>query len=183
MRLRKTHSALLVPALASAVMLVSVSASVAASNPNEVLSIEGAHGTIQIRGRGFLNMRVAQGVVQIVDSSPTDQFSPRVGGVPRGRSSSARGNDINVLILGGRYKVLVRGTGISVSARGDGQVTIAGESDASGGAGTVRIGDAVRPIAIGESRAVFGGLQGAEPSTGPAAAPTGTTSTRDEKRS
>ncbi len=40
-----------------------------------------------------------------------DQWSPRVNGVPRGRSSGLRGRDVNVFIPGGRYRIAMRGDG------------------------------------------------------------------------
>jgi hypothetical protein len=139
----------------------------ATASPTEVLSIENGEGTFQIRGRGFLNMRLDQGTVQIVDLTPSDQFSPRLGGVPRGKTSGATGKDINVIILGGRYRIAVRGSGIGISARGDGIVQMNGDPDATGSAGMIRIGDVVRPIPEGESKATFGGApETASSSTG-----------------
>jgi hypothetical protein len=175
---------LLVAVLAAAALAASASAAVAGgeASPNEVLSIEGVQGAIQIRGRGILNMRVAQGSVQIVDQSPSDQFSPRVGGIPRGKAYKTSGTDLSILILGGRYKIVVRGTGISVSARGDGTVVVLGEPDPNGAAGTIRIGDTVRQIPTGESKASFGG--GPSGPSGPfgESGPT-SGSSRDEKKS
>lgn len=137
-----------------------------AASPSEVLSIEDAQGTIRIVGRGYLNMRVTQGTVTVVDQSPADRFSPYLGGVPRGKSSSLSGRDINMYVLGGRYKVTVRGSGINISARGDGVVLLSGTLDATGSAGTIRIGDLVRPIAEGDAKASFGGVQTGDSSGG-----------------
>lgn len=134
---------------------------------SEVLSIENAQGTYQVRGRGYLNMRVTQGAVLVVDLTPTDRFSPYLGGVPRGRSSGTSGRDINLYVLGGRYRVLVRGSGINISARGDGLVQMLGEADSTGNVGTIRIGDLVSPIEVGEGRASFGGTGGGDGGPGP----------------
>lgn len=128
----------------------------AGASPNEVLSIEDGQGRFEIRGRGYLNMRIEQGAVTIVDQTPGDRYSPYLGGVPRGRTSGVSGRDINLYVLGGRYKVVVRGSGINISARGDGVVLLTGELDATGTAGTIRIGDVVRPVAAGDARAAFG---------------------------
>jgi hypothetical protein len=147
------------------------SAGAATSGPNEVLSIEKAQGSFQILGRGFLNLRVQQGTVFVEDLTPSDRFSPYLGGVPvpRGKSSGTTGNDVRVRVLGGRYRISVRGSGVSISARGDGFVVMSGEPDDTGNAGTIRIGDAVRPIALGESKAAFG--VAGDPSAVPTPAP------------
>jgi hypothetical protein len=141
----------------SLTLVASVSAGSGGSSPNEVLSIEAGRGTFQIRGRGYLNMRVAEGTVLIQDLTPADRFSPYLGGVPRGKSSGVTGRDVNAYILGGRYKITVRGSGISISARGDGTVQVTGEPDETGSAGTMRIGDTVRPVPAGDSKTSFGG--------------------------
>ncbi len=145
----------------------------AASGPNEVLSIENAQGVFQVRGRGIVNMRVQQGTVLVQDLTPTDRFSPYLGGVPRGRSASLTGSNVNLYVLGGRYKISVRGSGVNISARGDGLVVMLGEPDETGNAGTIRIGDAVRPIAPGESKASFGIAGDPSAAAPPAPAPSG----------
>jgi hypothetical protein len=174
MRRTTTTLRLLLAAIAAAVAVgaLAVSASgagAASSNPtsatsSEVLSIENAQGRFEVRGRGYLNMRVSQGTVVVVDQSPTDRFSPYLAGVPRGKTSGATGRDINMYVLGGRYKVTVRGTGVNISARGEGVVVMTGEADATGNVGTIRIGDLVRPIAVGDAKATFGGLATADAS-------------------
>lgn len=137
----------------------------AGASPNEVLSIENGNGVFRVTGRGTLIMRITQGTVVVVDQTPADRFSPYLGGVPRGRSSSAGGRDINLYVLGGRYKVTVRGSGINISARGDGTVLLQGVPDSTGDAGTIRVGDLVRPIAEGEAKAGFGTYATPDPSS------------------
>lgn len=152
-----------VVAAAFATLAAATAGTAAGARPasaNEVLSIENAAGTIKITGRGYLNMRVTQGSVLVVDQTPADRFSPYLGGVPRGRSSGATGRDINLYVLGGRYKVTVRGSGISISARGDGVAVVQGVPDATGDAGTIRVGEVVWPIAQGDARVGFGAMAG-----------------------
>ena len=71
--------------------------------------------------------RLERGEVQIVDLSPLDQWSPRVNGVPRGRTVWLRGKDVNFYVPGGRYSITVTGTGFSISARGQGTATLDGD--------------------------------------------------------
>ena len=79
--------------------------------------------------------------MQIIDLTPTDQWSPRINGVPRGKTVWTRGKDINFYIPGGRYRITVRGEGFSISARGQGRASLDGGPDTSGATGTFAVGD------------------------------------------
>ncbi len=83
-----------------------------------------ARGTVVLKGKGIVIGRLERGEVEIVDLSPLDQWSPRVNGVPRGRTVWTRGKNINFYVPGGRYLITVRGEGFSVSARGQGTATL-----------------------------------------------------------
>ena len=132
------------PALLILVVLaLAVPASFAAVDPAGSLSIENGRGTVVLKGKGIVIGRVERGEVQIVDQSPLDQWSPRVNGVPRGRTVWTRSKDIiNFYVPGGRYKITVRGEGLSISARGQGSATLNGRPDTSGATGTFAVGDA-----------------------------------------
>ena len=56
-----------------------------------------------LKGKGIVIGRLERGEVEIVDLSPLDQWSPRVNGVPRGRTVWTRGKNINFYVPGGRY--------------------------------------------------------------------------------
>lgn len=130
-------------ALLSLVLLaLAVPAAFAASSPAGSLSIEDGRGSIVLKGKGIVLGRLDKGEVQIVDLSPVDQWSPRVNGVPRGRTVWLRGKDVNFYVPGGRYRITVRGEGFSISARGQGSATLLGNPDASGATGTYAVGDA-----------------------------------------
>ncbi|MDH4176418.1 MAG: hypothetical protein OEV72_02480 [Thermoleophilia bacterium] len=105
------------------------------------LSVVDARGVIKIQGRGALLGRLDSGTLQIVDLSPADPWSPRVNGVPRGRVVGIRGRDVSFYVPGGRYRLVVRGEGIHISARGQGIATIAAEPDVTGAAGTYAVDD------------------------------------------
>jgi hypothetical protein len=117
------------------------------STPSASLSIEDGRGTVVLTGKGIVIGRLDQGELKIVDLSPLDQWSPRVNGVPRGRTVWLRGKDVNFYVPGGRYKITVRGDGFSISARGQGSVTLTGSPGTTGDTGKYAVGDAT-PAAI-----------------------------------
>jgi hypothetical protein len=140
-----------------AVLALAVPAGWSASAPAGSLSIEDGRGVVVIKGKGIVLGRLERGEVQIVDLSPLDQWSPRVNGVPRGRTVWTRGKEINVYIPGGRYRITVRGDGFSLSARGQGVATLDGLPDAAGSTGTYAVGDSVPvPLPSEEERIEFG---------------------------
>jgi hypothetical protein len=124
-----------------AVLAVAVPLGTAASRPVGSLSIEDGRGTVTLRGKGVVIGRLERGEVTIVDQSPLDQWSPRVNGVPRGRTVWLRGKDVNFYVPGGRYKVTVTGVGFSISARGQGVATLDGTADPAGATGMYAVGD------------------------------------------
>lgn len=112
-----------------------------AASPAGTLSIESGRGTVVLTGKGIVIGRLDKGDVKIVDLSPLDQWSPRVNGVPRGKTVWLRGKDVNFYVPGGRYRITVRGEGFSISARGQGSATLTGNPDAAGATGTYAVGD------------------------------------------
>jgi hypothetical protein len=111
-------------------LAVAASASIAAASspkpPAGALSIEGGKGFIVVRGNGGLLGRVARGSVDVLDLTPGDAWRPVVNGSRRASRYTAKGSNVSFRILGGDYRITVRGEGISVSARGSGVVTLLG---------------------------------------------------------
>jgi len=128
--------------LSMLVLALAVPVGRAATSPAGTLSIENGRGTVVLTGKGIVIGRLDKGDVKIVDLSPLDQWSPRVNGVPRGRTVWLRGKDVNLYVPGGRYRITVRGEGFSISARGQGSVTLTGSPDTVGDTGTYAVGDA-----------------------------------------
>ena len=123
----------------------------------ETLSIENARGVVTIRGAGIVIGRLDRGEIQVVDLSPLDQWSPRVNGVPRGKTVWTRGKDVNFYIPGGRYRITVRGEGFSISARCQGLAVLDGNPDVTGATGTYAVGDLDPvPLPVGAERVTFG---------------------------
>jgi hypothetical protein len=127
--------------LSALVLAVAVPVGWAASSPPGTLSIESGRGTAVLTGKGIVIGRLDKGDLKIVDLSPLDQWSPRVNGVPRGKTVGTRGKNVNFYVPGGRYKITVKGEGFSISARGQGTVTVTGNPDAAGATGTYALGD------------------------------------------
>ena len=141
--LLRMRSALVLLTLA----VIAVPAAWSATKPAGSLSIEDSRGTAVLQGRGIVIGRIERGEVQIVDLTPLDQWSPRLNGVPRGKTVWTRGKEINFYVPGGRYRITVRGEGFSISARGQGSATLDGQPDAAGATGTYAVGDDA-PVAI-----------------------------------
>jgi len=145
--------ALLIAMLAA----LAVPAAFAAKAPAGSLSIEDGRGSVVINGKGIVIGRLERGEVRIVDLTPLDQWSPRVNGVPRGKTVWTRGKDINFYVPGGKYRLTVRGDGFSISARGQGVATLDGVADAAGATGTYAVGDSSpQPLPVGLQRVDFG---------------------------
>ena len=140
-----------------AVLAIAVPAARAAAPVAETFSIEDARGTVTMRGTGIVIGRLERGEIEIVDLTPLDQWSPRLNGVPRGKTVGMRGKDVNFYVPGGRYRIIVRGEGFSISARGQGSVVLDGSPDVNGETGTFAVGDVPpAPVPAGAEKVTFG---------------------------
>jgi len=156
--------------LAALILLVlGLSATVATGAvraPGGTLLIEGGRGTVQITGKGVLVGRMEKGSLEITDLNPTDQWSPRLNGIPRGKVVTFRGKNVSFYVPGGRYRLVARGSGISISARGTGTVALDGDPDAVGDMGRYAIGDAASvPLPVENTKASFGTSEASAPSS------------------
>jgi hypothetical protein len=152
-------------ALVLLVLTLAVPAGFAAARvPGGTLSITDARGTVVVKGRGAVLGRIDRGMLQIVDLSPADAWSPRINGIPRGRLVGTKGRELSFYVPGGRYRIVARGEGINVSARGAGLTTLDGEPDPSGATGMYGVGDAApTPVPDITTRVRFGAEEVAEP--------------------
>jgi hypothetical protein len=141
-------------------------ATAAANAPGGSLSIEDGRGVVQITGKGVLVGRMDKGSLEIVDLSAGDQWSPRVNGIPRGRTVWLRGKSISFYVPGGRYRIVAHGTGISISARGTGSSLLDGDPDPVGATGVYAVGDdAPAPLPVEPTRTTFGAGDGSASSS------------------
>lgn len=117
--------------LASVVLAgVVVGSALAAAPSAGELSVEGGRGTVVLDIRGSVLGRLAAGTVRVIDLTPRDRFEPLVTGRRLTqdqvglRAVVYRGQGLRFRMLGGRYRIVARGSGISISAVGRGAVTL-----------------------------------------------------------
>jgi hypothetical protein len=97
------------------------------------LSVDQGKGQVIVELKGNLLGRLTNGTVRIIDLTPRDRFVPLVGGrrltVTRvgPRTTVYKGRDLRYRMLGGRWKIVVKGNGIAISAVGRGAVTVDGD--------------------------------------------------------
>ena len=146
--------------LAALILLVlglSASVAVGAASAPSSLEVRNARGEVQITGKGVLIGRMDRGWLEIIDLTPADQWSPRVNGIPRGKTVWLRGKKVSIFIPGGRYRIVAHGSDISISARGTGVAVLDGDPDAVGETGLYAIGDnPLAPLPAGTTRTSFG---------------------------
>jgi hypothetical protein len=122
---------LFVCAIASAVAFAGVSA--AQTPETGVLSVEHARGSVLIELRGSLLGRLSSGTLRVTDLTPRDRFEPIVTGKKLlgtrvgPRTVLYRGQGLRFRMVGGRYRIALRGFGGSVSAVGRGWVILDGD--------------------------------------------------------
>lgn len=140
----------------------------AARAPSGSLEIKGGRGIVQITGKGVLVGRIEKGSLRIIDLTPTDEWSPFVNGVPRGKEVWLRGQNIGFRVSKGRYKIVARGDGISISARGIGTATLDGDPDPAGDTGLFAVGDdPPAPLPAEAEKTAFGVGDGSVSSSQP----------------
>ncbi len=172
------RNALLTLLLAALVLPAAALAS-RAEPTDGTLSVEGASGTVIVQARGAVIGRVAAGTVVITDLSPGDDSDPVVWGAQTrrqtGRETIAyRGRNITFRLIGGGFKVVVRGVGISLSVVGRGDAYLAGDATEAGvfstsGADCRFAPETCRPLPDGGQRIkIIGAPTSQDRSSGPA---------------
>ncbi|HUG64426.1 MAG TPA: hypothetical protein VMK83_04345 [Gaiellaceae bacterium] len=129
----------LVLALCALAMLVGSASVAGAAEPNVgTLSVERAKGVVMVDLRGSLLGRLGNGSLRVTDHTPNDRYSALVVGrrVTQERLGPRtvlyRGLGLRFRMLGGGYRVVMRGSGISVSAVGRGTVMLVAEPRVAG---------------------------------------------------
>src|SRR3954447_7357127 len=123
-----------------------VAARTGASNDG-TLSVKDARGVITIQGRGGVIGSFNKGSVTINDPIDGDGTGPIVTGddfPPIERSETAttwRGNKVRFRIIGGTFRIVVRGRGINLSFVGKGNVIVNGAGTDDDGTYGVNGGD------------------------------------------
>jgi hypothetical protein len=118
-----------------------LAASAGAADPNGVLSVDEGRGAVTLDIRGVVLGRLANGSIRVTDLTPRDRFVEVVTGRKMvepervgPRTVVYRGLGLRFRMWGGRYRIVVRGVGIVVSAHGRGVVTLDGEAKPDDGA-------------------------------------------------
>ena len=107
------------------------------------LSVQDARGTITISARGGVIGSFARGSVTISDPVDGDGTGPIVSGddfppIERNDTTTTwRGTKVRFRIIGGSFRIVVRGRGINLSLVGKGNVTLDGAGTVDDGSYSV----------------------------------------------
>jgi hypothetical protein len=136
-------------AIATVLAVTTVPLALAADTPADgTLSVKRGRGNVVLKLKGTVIGRVARnGRVQIRDFRPFDANVPQLTCRPHPRRIAAgtwlcKGRNIGFRVDKGRFNITVRGTGISISAVGRGNVTVDGVGDLGVNDGTMSIDSA-----------------------------------------
>jgi len=97
------------------------------------LSVDGGKGVVMIDFRGSALGRLTTGSLRVTDQTPFDRYAPLVVGKKLTserlgpRTVLYRGQGLRFRLVGGGYRMVARGSGISVSAVGRGNVLLDAE--------------------------------------------------------
>ena len=121
-------------ALVCAVTALAASAFAWAAEPTGgTLSVERGKGVVMIDLKGSVVGRITTGSLRVTDHTPNDRFAAVVFGRKLTqerlgpRTVLYRGQGLRFRMLGGGYRIVARGSGITVSAVGRGSVMLDGE--------------------------------------------------------
>jgi hypothetical protein len=130
--LERAMRKLLVLACSLAVAAALTVSAGAADPPTGVLSIDEGRGVVTLDVRGVVLGRLGTGSLRVTDHTPRDPFTEIVRGKyleerVGPRTVVYRGQNLRFRMVGGRYRIVIRGSGIAVSANARGVVTLDGE--------------------------------------------------------
>ena len=124
----------LVLLLCTLAALAAIASAARAAEPTAgTLSVDRGKGVVMVDLRGSLLGRLVTGSLRVTDLTPNDRYSALVAGrkVTQERLGPRtviyRGQGLRFRMLGGGYRVVARGSGISVSAVGRGVVMLDAE--------------------------------------------------------
>ena len=98
-----------------------------------VLSVEDGKGMVMLDLKGSVLGRLSTGTLRVTDLTPRDRYSALVVGRKLAQERLGpktvfyRGQGLRFRMVGGAFRIIVRGTGISVSAVGRGVVVLDSE--------------------------------------------------------
>jgi len=119
---------------ACAVAVAALAGLAGAAEPNGgTLSVERGKGVVMVDLRGSILGRLTSGTLRVTDTTPGDRYAALVVGRKLvqervgPRTVQYRGQGMRFRMLGGGYRIVVRGIGIDVSAVGRGVVMLDGD--------------------------------------------------------
>jgi hypothetical protein len=117
-------------AAAAALAVAPATATPNAEPTNGTLSVVRGKGFVMLEMRGSILGRLAYGTVTVTDQTPRDPYTATVAGKKLKelrvgpRTIRYKGQALRFRMVGGSWRVLVRGNGIALSAVGRGAVTL-----------------------------------------------------------
>jgi opacity protein-like surface antigen len=137
---------LLTFAVLAALALPAASAAHTRGATDGTVSVRDARGTITISARGGVIGSFARGSVTINDPVDGDGTGPIVTGDDWSKDRDATtttwgGTKVRFRIIGGSFRIVVKGRGINLSLVGTGKVTLAGAGTGDDGSYSVNGGD------------------------------------------
>ncbi|SRR6266508_1350079 len=139
--------ALLTFAMLAALALPAASAARNQGANDGTLAVRDARGTVTISARGGVIGSFARGSVTISDPVDGDGTGPIVTGddfppIERNETTTSwRGTKVRFRIIGGSFRIVVRGRGINLSLVGKGNVTLDGAGTVDDGSYSVNGGE------------------------------------------
>ncbi len=103
------------------------------SRRSETLSVERGRGSVVVELKGSALGRLTNGSLRVTDQTPNDRYAPLVFGKKvtqeriGPRTVMYRGVGLRFRMLGGGYRMVMRGSGIALSVVGRGVVTLDGD--------------------------------------------------------
>jgi hypothetical protein len=125
-----------IAALAVTLPVTSAGAAVSGSDDG-TLSVKNATGRILIRATGGFIGRLDKGSIRISDPIADDGTGPIVSGAERSHdlndtTSVYTGTNVKFRLLGGRFRILIIGSGIDLAVVGRGTVVLDGRGGSDG---------------------------------------------------
>lgn len=165
--------------LVAALVLPAGALAARAAPGNGWLSIEGASGLVIVQARGGVLGRVDDGVVVFTDLTPGDAWDPVVSGAQFRRQTGPgtfayRGRNMTFGLRFGDFRVMARGSGISISVAGRGDAFLNGEGAgvfSTSGADCKVAPETCRPLPDTGQRIKIGGFQPPERQPAPTPKP------------
>jgi hypothetical protein len=121
--------------LAIALAVPAVGFALSASDNNDgTLSVKAGVGRVYVNFNGSAVGRVLHGSIQVTDPMVSDGIGFDFSGCTMELDKSdtttiCRGNNLRFRAIGGKFQILIRGTGIYLSAVGDGYTVLNGAGD------------------------------------------------------